>query len=245
MGKNIAIFADGTGNTPARLSRTNVWRLYQALDTADPPPAGAVRQVSYYHDGVGTSSFKPLAFLGGAFGWGLKRNILDLYRFLCRNYEAGDKIYAFGFSRGAFTIRVLAGFVVHEGLVADTGRQELGTYSLDAYRAYRRRFRQTGRLVEALRDLRDAVVNQWRRLLGQQIYAQRKSTNRSVEIELIGVWDTVAAYGMPIDELTRGIDQWVWPLSMPNYELSPKVKAARHALALDDERNTFHPLLWD
>ena len=64
-------------------------------------------------------------------------------------------------------------------------------------------------------------------------------------IEFVGVWDTVAAYGMPIAELTRGIDQWVWPLSMPDYKLSTKVKMARHALALDDERDTFHPLLWD
>jgi hypothetical protein len=64
-------------------------------------------------------------------------------------------------------------------------------------------------------------------------------------VDFIGVWDTVAAYGLPIDELTRGIDDWVWPLSMPNYSLSPQVICARHALSLDDERDTFHPLLWD
>jgi hypothetical protein len=55
----------------------------------------------------------------------------------------------------------------------------------------------------------------------------------------------VDAYGLPIDELTHGIDKWVWPLSMPDYVLSPKVRKACHALALDDERNTFHPLLWN
>ena len=59
----------------------------------------------------------------------------------------------------------------------------------------------------------------------------------------MGVWDTVAAYGLPITEMTRGIDEVVWPLSMPNYRLSNKVRRARHALALDDERDTFHPLL--
>ena len=57
--------------------------------------------------------------------------------------------------------------------------------------------------------------------------------------------DTVDAYGLPIDELTQGIDRWFWPLSMPELELSPKVKRACHVLALDDERNTFHPVLWD
>jgi hypothetical protein len=61
----------------------------------------------------------------------------------------------------------------------------------------------------------------------------------------VGVWDTVAAYGLPIAELTRAIDNWVWPLSMPDYKLSKLVQQARHALSLDDERDTFHPLLWD
>src|SRR5690606_471741 len=64
-------------------------------------------------------------------------------------------------------------------------------------------------------------------------------------IAFVGVWDTVAAYGSPIAEVTKGIDRWVWPLSMPDYKLSPKVQMARHALALDDERDTFQPLLWD
>jgi uncharacterized protein (DUF2235 family) len=72
MSKNIAVFADGTGNSAAKFNRTNVWRLYQALDTTS---SARVRQSAYYHDGVGTSSFRPLAFIGGAFGWGLKRNL--------------------------------------------------------------------------------------------------------------------------------------------------------------------------
>jgi len=72
--KVIAVFSDGTGNSAAKLLRTNVWRLYQALDTSGPTPAaraqGALRQLAYYDDGVGTSSFRPLALLGGMFGWG-------------------------------------------------------------------------------------------------------------------------------------------------------------------------------
>ena len=84
--------------------------------------------MAVYDDGVGTSSFKPMALLGGAFGFGLKRNVLGLYKFLCRNYRskqdyeklaqerqdqsvepADDEIFLFGFSRGAFTVRVLTG----------------------------------------------------------------------------------------------------------------------------------------
>jgi uncharacterized protein (DUF2235 family) len=106
MPKNIVLLSDGTGNSGAKLFKTNVWRLHGALDLRDPK-----QQVAHYSDGVGTSSFKPMAILGGVFGFGLKRNVLDLYQFACRNYELGDRIFAFGFSRGAFTIRVVAGFI--------------------------------------------------------------------------------------------------------------------------------------
>jgi len=101
MAKNIVLLSDGTGNAASSIWRTNVWRIFQSIDLT------GAEQVACYDDGVGTSSFKPLAILGGAFGWGLKRNVIHLYKFLCRNYALDSKIYAFGFSRGAFTIRVL------------------------------------------------------------------------------------------------------------------------------------------
>src|SRR5687767_13181327 len=102
MAKAIVVFSDGTGNSSATLFRTNVWRLYEALDQADTDPSER-RQIAYYDNGVGTSSFKPLAMVGGVFGVGLKRNLLDCYKFICRNYKPfeGDQIYVFGFSRGA------------------------------------------------------------------------------------------------------------------------------------------------
>src|SRR4051794_8501511 len=106
MPKNIVLLSDGTGNSAGRLLKTNVWRVYEALRLENP-----AEQVACYDDGVGTSTFKPWALLGGAFGVGFKRNLLRLYRFLCEHYEPGDRIYAFGFSRGAFTIRVLVGMI--------------------------------------------------------------------------------------------------------------------------------------
>jgi uncharacterized protein (DUF2235 family) len=96
--KNIILLSDGTGNAANKVWKSNVWRVFESLDLRGDT------QIAFYDDGVGTSSFKPLAILGGAFGWGLKRNVLDIYKFLCVNYKAGDKIYGFGFSRGAFTI---------------------------------------------------------------------------------------------------------------------------------------------
>jgi uncharacterized protein (DUF2235 family) len=273
----IAVFSDGTGNSAGKLAKTNVWRTYKALDIAPLTPAqantGELRQTAFYDDGVGTSSFKPLAILGGALGWGLKRNILDLYTFLCRNYRDGDRIYAFGFSRGAFTIRVLIGLVLHQGLLQCDSDDDLERYARDAYRAYRaecfvtktegkRVVRRLGMLARWLRPVRDLAIATWRKLRGQMLYAdipavdpttaaqapaghvQRLDPNK-IPVEFIGVWDTVAAYGLPLDELTHGFDRWIWPLSMPGYALHPNVKCARHALALDDERATFHPLLWD
>src|SRR5262249_61802254 len=84
MGKRIILLSDGTGNSAAKVWRTNVWRVFESLELS------GSEQVAFYDDGVGTSSFLPLAILGGAFGWGLKRNVLDLYKFLCRNYSSDE-----------------------------------------------------------------------------------------------------------------------------------------------------------
>ena len=111
MSKNIIILSDGTGNAASSFWRTNVWRTFQAINLE------GNEQAAKYDDGVGTSSFLPLALLGGAFGWGLKRNILDAYEFICRNYEKDAKLFLFGFSRGAFTVRVLAALILDQGLV--------------------------------------------------------------------------------------------------------------------------------
>ena len=116
MPKNIVLLSDGTGNSEASPFKTNVWRLYQALDISRPndnEPA----QIAYYNNGVGTETFKPLAMLGLALGVGVATNVKTLYTFLRRNYCEGDRIYLFGFSRGAFTVRLLAGLIVRCGLV--------------------------------------------------------------------------------------------------------------------------------
>ena len=113
MGRNIVLLSDGTGNSAAKVWRTNVWRTFEALDLSGND------QVAFYDDGVGTSTFKPWAILGGAFGFGLKRNVIDIYKFACRNYkDESDNLYGFGFSRGAFTIRVVIGLILNQGLVS-------------------------------------------------------------------------------------------------------------------------------
>lgn len=261
MSKVLVVFSDGTGNSSAKFFKTNVWRLYQALDVRAPASPEEHEQLVCYDDGVGTSNFKPLALLGGALGVGLMRNVMDLYRFVCRHYEPGDRIYAFGFSRGAFTIRVLVGLIAMMGVVKARNESELHLLSEDAYRRFRYCFRLLGDrhlnggsekegtgltdiIVTPLRNWRDRRIAARRRRKGLPLLEDHHLV--PVErIDFVGVWDTVAAYGSPIAEITKGIDRWVWPLSMPDYKLSEKVLRARHALALDDERDTFHPLLWD
>ena len=111
MFKNIVLLSDGTGNGSASPFKTNVWRLYQALDIAQPSDEAVPRQIAYYDNGVGSESLKPIAALGGAFGIGVWKNVRDIYTFVCRNYQLGDRIYGFGFSRGAFTIRLVMGLI--------------------------------------------------------------------------------------------------------------------------------------
>ena len=196
-----------------------MWRAFQALELK------GSNQIAIYDDGVGTSSFKPLASLGGAFGYGLKRNVLNLYKFLCRNYQPGDKIYAFGFSRGAFTIRIVVGLVLNQGLVNFANESELDKKARAAYRAYRHDKYPAWNLQYPFRLARF--------LLDKLFY---KSCERPIDsIEFVGVWDTVAAYGLPIDEMTRGVSEWIWPLELPNQEFNKMIVKARHALAIDDD----------
>jgi uncharacterized protein (DUF2235 family) len=233
MSRNIVLLSDGTGNSSAKVWRTNVWRTFEALDLSGSD------QVAFYDDGVGTSSFKPWAILGGAFGFGLKRNVIDIYKFACRNYrDDDDRLFGFGFSRGAFTIRVVGGLILNQGLVTAANEAELDRKARAAYREYRRERYHTVFGVEKLfRWVRDLFLRS----------KYDKADNRQVaKIRFVGVWDTVSAYGAPLDEMTRGISRYIWPLELPTHTLPrDRVTRACHALALDEERTTFHPELWN
>jgi len=230
MGRKIILLSDGTGNSAAKVWRTNVWRTFEALDLSGND------QVALYDDGVGTSSFKPMAILGGAFGLGLRRNVIALYKFACRNYrDADDELFGFGFSRGAFTIRIVMGMIDSQGLVKADNEAELHSLASAAYRAYRR---------DRYPNLKFEAPYQWIRNKFGPHYPPA-NVRRNVRIRFIGVWDTVAAYGMPISEMTAGIHKYLWPIELPNNHFSNSVVRACQALALDEERTTFHPQLWD
>src|SRR6516165_7840799 len=175
MSKKIVLLSDGTGNSSAKAQKTNVWRLFQALDQREDS------LIAKYDDGVGTSSNKYLAALGGAFGFGLKRNVLDLYRFVCRNWQHGDEIYGFGFSRGAFTIRVLVGLIAKEGLITYRSEKELARNAAAAYRNYRSKsFPSRSPIVITMRCYATYLSGQETRLRG--IAPTNKSPNRQARL---------------------------------------------------------------
>jgi uncharacterized protein (DUF2235 family) len=252
MSKNIVVLSDGTGNSAAKPFKTNVWRTYQALDQAPPAAPDVPEQVVFYDNGVGTESFKPLALLGGALGIGVWKNVRDLYTFVCRNWQPGepdDQIYALGFSRGAFTVRLLMAMIAKCGIVKPRAATEAKLLEAvqTAYEAYRRDF-----LVRASEER--WMIYHW--FLSRPPYKPGEEVpfidledadivQHRAKIAFVGVWDTVDAYGMPVDELKTAIDLWVWPMSFADRQLSPRIRVARHALSLDDERPTFRPVLWN
>jgi uncharacterized protein (DUF2235 family) len=222
MPKRLIVCCDGTWNTADQAIAgqpcpTNVTRL--ALSIA-PKDSTGVRQCVYYHSGVGTSRWDRLR--GGAFGVGLSRNVFDAYHFLIDNYEADDELHFFGFSRGAFTARSLAGLVRNSGIL----RRENADRIDEAWALYR-----------SSADKPSGVAS----TLFRQAYSY------DPRIHFIGVWDTVGALGVPAlgprwlrPIVTRLNHRW----EFHDTKLSTRVDAAFHALAIDERRAAFAPTLW-
>ena len=170
--KRIVVCSDGTWSVPDKERPTNVTRMARAV--APTAPDGRV-QVVFYDAGVGTEGLWS-RFAGGVSGKGIEKNIRDCYRFLMHNYEEGDEIYLFGYSRGAYTVRSLAGMVRNVGLLWKSEAGELGR----AYQLYRRR---------------DAGPS------SEEARAFRAAHSQEAAITFIGVWDTVGALGIPLRRL--------------------------------------------
>ncbi|MGI9504521.1 MAG: DUF2235 domain-containing protein, partial [Geminicoccaceae bacterium] len=256
--KKIALFSDGTGSSSSNAQKTNVWRAYQALDRR--PGSG---QIAFYDNGVGTSSFRPLAILGLAFGFGLARNVQEIYRFVCQTYREGDEIYGFGFSRGAFTMRVVAALICSQGIIdidKAEDERELDRWVAAAYHRFRKDSFTPSFLSYFLRPVRDVLLGVVNKLTGRRPYdplnnigyIPKPESGQPADqkagyplIKFLGVWDTVDAYGLPIDEYTRAWDMVVWPLTAKERNCSPRIERACQALALDEQRESYEPALWN
>ena len=237
MPKNIIICSDGTGNTAIKGRGTNVFKIFESVDLNSHrfhPERSP--QVAIYDDGVGTESFKLLRILGGAAGYGLSRNVRQLYKELCRIYDPGDRIFLFGFSRGAFTVRSLSGFIGTCGII-DISRlgssATLDALVEDAYERYRECYRTwLMRMLIGKPDPRHTQEFRERHCYGGE------------KIHFIGVWDTVDAVGLPL-HVSDLVNRFIYQFKFPDLVMSSCVERAVHALAIDDERQSFHPLIWD
>ncbi|OUS08861.1 peptidoglycan-binding protein [Rhodobacterales bacterium 52_120_T64] len=213
MSKNIVIFSDGTGQEGGTGPDTNVYKLFKAVENRTP------NQIAFYDRGLGTGRRWLTGKVSGA---GISQNILECYQFIFDNYEAGDNIYLFGFSRGAATVRSLSGFIDTFGILPKS-RPELIN---KAYKIYK----------NSNIDERTAKAHD---------FCQKHHTMWA-RVKFLGVWDTVAALGIPFGRLDQAINALPWlKHKFHNYSLSPSVSNAYHALSIDDERQTFHPTLWD
>jgi len=217
---------DGTWNTPEMESVTNVRRLYNALEekTAD-----GHDQLGYYQSGVGTERRLLSRLMGGGFAVGLSHHVLDAYHWLTTRYEPGDRIALFGFSRGAYTARSLAGMISAGGLIDTTGLDE-ATIWRQIEHVYRQQYRAG----------RNADPN-WRTRLA---FRFDPAVPAQIPIHFIGVWDTVGALGVP-DYL--GLLNLLDPSHLYDFHdvtLNPCIPHARHALALDERSRPFTPTLW-
>ncbi len=217
-GRNLVVFCDGTGNELGR-NLSNVLKLYRVATKSD-------KQLCYYSPGVGTISRispwsrlkqKARGVFGLMTGYGLDDNVLDAYRFLVDHWRPGDQIYLFGFSRGAWTVRVLAGMLHLIGLLKpqqdNMCDSALGTYKRAA----------------SSNDL--PLAWHFSRVIGA----------RAVPVHFVGVWDTVASMIVPRP------DRFYLPSleMLPYTKTNPSVAVFRHAIAIDERRRMFRLAEWE
>ncbi|MGZ0079676.1 DUF2235 domain-containing protein [Methylomonas sp. YC3] len=247
--KNIVLCSDGTGNKGGYGSDSNVYKTYKAVDVT----SGNAHQYTFYDQGVGTdksdtSKNKYWTAMSGAFGFGFRDNVLHLYHFLARSYKPGDKIFLFGFSRGAATVRAFAGFLNACGLVDIRHAQGPSGFDSDRFEDLVNQAFACYRSKDAAKQ--QAFKDQY--ALAGDGYAP----GGNLAIHFIGVWDTVSALGFPkdfswaLEYLFGALDKFTdqFPKLAHNFydfKLNNSIQNAYHALSIDDERQTFHPLVWD
>jgi len=222
--KRLALFFDGTWNEPP--DHTNVRRLRVMLAEQG---ADGVPQRAFYDRGVGTRWFDRLT--GGLFGVGLSENVRDGYRWLTENYDLHDEIYIFGFSRGAFAARSLAGLIATCGLLAP----EAPISFAQLFERYQRG--EQARPIYQLKRMRDQPEQldfEERALLNNSYYF------RNI-IKMVGVWDTVGSIGIPFGNFRNWSRR---ALKFHNTRLSRTIEHSYQALALDEFRRPYWAVLW-
>jgi uncharacterized protein (DUF2235 family) len=239
MPRNICIFSDGTGQAGGAnpINWTNVYRLFMATREAD--PGG---QLCFYDPGLGSNPdagevrglfrrFKDL--LAQATGYGITDNIIDCYAALLLAYEPGDRIYLFGFSRGAYTVRSLGGVLGLCGVPGGLPKVRRWQDFLEAIAEPGLR-KLASEAVEGVYMIKDDAE----RARAAAEFRRRHGTSPTPPF-FVGVWDTVRALGLPAIGSMPGRHKFHDPI------LNPAVPHGRQALAIDENRQVFAPEIWD
>lgn len=221
--KNIVVFCDGTWNSSDQTSQnhqpcpTNVAKLFEAVPLND---LQGNPQIVHYIKGVGTRFWERLR--GGGFGYGISDNIKEGYQFICSNYKAGDRIFIFGFSRGAYTARSIAGFIHNMGILKRPYFYKIN----EAYDYYRDKSAE------------------WKPGSNNANKYQADYGWTSKDIHFVGVWDTVGALGAPYGVVLGWVIDKIFKCSFHDTKMSSSIKNAYHAVASDEKRWPFRPTLW-
>ncbi len=244
MPKNIVVFSDGTGQEGGKKNNTNIYKMFNMLEDR------TERQIVFYDRGVGSGWRKITGNIGGM---GISRNIKECYEFIFNNYMVGDKIFLFGFSRGAATVRSLSSFIHYFGILPKS-RPEL---IKKAYRVYKGRSIPARIFMNIIKNIftkfkiyeqADSNYKKEKQKKREELAGKflKKHHNMWVKIKFLGCYDTVAALGLPIRWISAILDGIPgFRHRFHNFKLSDSVENAYQALAIDDERRIFKPILWD
>ena len=214
--KRLIVCCDGTWQKLSSNYPTNVVKIAKAIKNSakDKTP-----QIVFYNEGIGTEG-KIDKLIGGAFGKGIDQEIQDAYRFLSLNYEKGDEIYLYGFSRGAYTVRSLAGLIYCSGLPNRKNISEVPR----AYKIYRKRIKR-GKV--SIPETKEAINF-------------RQENGDRIPITFLGCWDTVGSLGIPDLISWLPVDEWInEKYKFHDTSLSPIIQNACHAVAIDEIRKVF------
>lgn len=238
--KRVVVLIDGTWNKEGTTNDTNVAKLDGVNRVVtrrfikDADTAGIVQNV-HYHDGVGTEGDVFKRLLGGAIGLGLKQIILDCYSFIVDDYDPGDEIYLFGFSRGSYAARALAGLIGASG-IARRRAPELFEAAWQHYRVK----------PSAREQPQTASAGDQQAIANYALLAARHSFHDSRAITCVGVWDTVGSYGVPAGIGLAALARYYALITLGFHDTSfgDNVAVGLHALAVDEHRRPFVPTFW-
>jgi len=216
--RKLVMCFDGTWNSVK--DQTNVSRIHAAIPSIPEQTDKSAPQLKYYDEGVGTHFGSYIR--GGVLGYGLTRNIRDGYAWLIRHWQEGDQLFLFGFSRGAFTARSLAGMIGKCGIVQEK----------DPTQGEHERIQKAKEMATRITKMYKLSNKN-----GSDPMQELGPDTRDVNIHFIGVWDTVGALGVPFMNLK--ISE-----RFHDTKLGGKVDFAYHALAIDENRKDYMATLW-